>query len=71
MAVRVVTGPPGTGKTLTLTEMALEEFKVKNKKKKNKNLYYNSIFSNYPILLKKVKKSSMQQTDSKNMKAYQ
>lgn len=56
MAVRVVTGPPGTGKTLTLTEMALEEFKVKNKRRRNKNLYYNSIFSNYPILLKKSKK---------------
>lgn len=57
MAVRVITGPPGTGKTLTLTEMALEEFKNINKGIKRKDfIYYNSIFSNYPILLKKSKK---------------
>ena len=56
MAVRVITGPPGAGKTLTLTQMALEEFKNINKGRKNKNIYYNSIYSNYPILLKKSKK---------------
>ena len=57
MAIRVVTGPPGTGKTLTLTEMAIEEFNNINKGIKTKNfVYYNNIFSNYPILLKKSKK---------------
>lgn len=57
MAVRVITGPPGTGKTLTLTEMALEEFKNINKGIKKKDyIWYNSIYSNYPILLKKSKK---------------
>ena len=57
MAVRVITGPPGTGKTLTLTEMALEEFKNINRGIKKKNyIWYNSIYSNYPILLKKSKK---------------
>lgn len=57
MAVRVITGPPGTGKTLTMTQMALEEFKNINKGIKNKDyIWYNSIYSNYPILLKKSKK---------------
>jgi len=57
MAIRVITGPPGTGKTLTMTQMALEEFKVINKGiKKNNYVWYNSIYSNYPILLKKSKK---------------
>lgn len=56
MSVRVITGPPGTGKTLTMTEMALEEFKNINKGIKKKNyIWYNSIYSNYPILLKKSK----------------
>lgn len=57
MAVRVITGPPGTGKTLTMTQLALEEFKNINRGIKGKDyIYYNSIFSNYPILLKKSKK---------------
>ena len=57
MAVRVITGPPGTGKTLTMTQMALEEFKNINRGIKNKDyIWYNSIYSNYPILLKKSKK---------------
>lgn len=56
MAVRVVTAPPGYGKTLTLTQMALEEFDIQNKCiNKKKHIWYNSIYSNYPILLKKSK----------------
>lgn len=56
MAVRVITGPPGTGKTLTLTQMALEEFKGINSGIKRKDyIWYNTIYSNYPILLKKSK----------------
>lgn len=61
MAVRVITAPPGMGKTLNLTRIAIEQFKEhnkenRNKKEKKEEIFYNNIYSNYPILLKKSKK---------------
>ena len=46
-----------------MTQFALEEFKEQNRGIKKKDyIWYNSIYSNYPILLKKkkVKKNFMQ-----------
>lgn len=59
MAVRVITAPPGHGKTLNMTRKAIQIFNNQNSfiNKVNKNyIYYNSIYSNYPILLKHSKK---------------
>lgn len=61
MAVRVITAPPGHGKTLNMTRKAIQIFNNQNSflskiiNKKN-YIYYNSIYSNYPILLKHSKK---------------
>ena len=54
MAVRVLTAPPGMGKTLNLTRIAIELFKEENpffQRLKKNHIYYNNIYSNYPILL--------------------
>lgn len=54
MAVRVLTAPPGGGKTLNLTRIAILLFKEENpfsKRKRDNYIFYNSIYSNYPILL--------------------
>jgi hypothetical protein len=54
MAVRVISAPPGKGKTLNLTRIAIECFKELNPRKyriKEKYVFYNPIYSNYPILL--------------------
>lgn len=54
MAVRVITAPPGQGKTLNMTRIAIDIFKEMNpilKRHKEKYVFYNSIYSNYPILL--------------------
>lgn len=54
MAVRVLTAPPGMGKTLNLTRIAIELFKEENpflKRLKKDYIYYNNIYSNYPILV--------------------
>ena len=66
MAVRVITAPPGHGKTLNMTRIAISLFEEENKENikdkikriKNKELkkYKNTIYSNYPIRLKKTKK---------------
>lgn len=54
MAVRVLSAPPGHGKTLNMTRIAIKLFKDQNpflfRIKKN-SIYYNSIYSNYPILI--------------------
>lgn len=54
MAVRVITAPPGAGKTLNMTRIAIKIFKEQNpflKRFKSDYIFYNSIYSNYPILL--------------------
>src|SRR5574344_2480652 len=55
MAVRVISAPPGKGKTLNMTRIAIQSFKELNpflKRKFKKNyIFYNSIYSNYPILI--------------------
>lgn len=54
MAVRVITAPPGKGKTLNMTRIAIKIFKEQNpflKRIKENYIFYNSIYSNYPILL--------------------
>lgn len=54
MAVRVLSAPPGHGKTLNMTRIAIKLFKEENPKSKrikNDYIFYNSIYSNYPILL--------------------
>lgn len=54
MAVRVISAPPGKGKTLNMTRVAINIYKETNprKKRRDKNyIHYNSIYSNYPILL--------------------
>lgn len=54
MAVRVISAPPGHGKTLNMTRIAIDLFKEANpflKRIKNDYIFYNSIYSNYPILL--------------------
>ena len=55
MAVRVLSAPPGHGKTLNMTRIAIKIFKEQNpliKRIKNDYTFYNSIYSNYPILVK-------------------
>ena len=54
MAVRVISAPPGQGKTLNMTRIAISIFKETNpflKRNKKDFIFYNSIYSNYPILL--------------------
>lgn len=54
MAVRVISAPPGHGKTLNMTRISIKIFKEQNpflKRKKDDYIFYNSIYSNYPILL--------------------
>lgn len=54
MAVRVISAPPGKGKTLNMTRIAIKIFREQNpflKRIKNNYIMYNSIYSNYPILL--------------------
>lgn len=54
MAVRVLSAPPGHGKTLNMTRIALKIFKEQNPflhRIKNDYIFYNSIYSNYPILV--------------------
>ena len=56
MAIRVITAPPGHGKTLNMTRKAIQIFNnqnnVLNRINKKDYIYYNSIYSNYPNLLK-------------------
>ena len=54
MAVRVLSAPPGGGKTLNLTRLAISIYRRENnilKRHKKDYIHYNSIYSNYPILL--------------------
>lgn len=54
MAVRVISAPPGAGKTLNMTRIAIDIFKETNpwlKRQKKDYVFYNNIYSNYPILL--------------------
>lgn len=54
MAVRVITAPPGHGKTLNMTRIAIKIFKEQNNfsnRHRENYIFYNSIYSNYPILL--------------------
>ena len=55
MAVRVLSAPPGHGKTLNMTRIAIKLFKEENnfisRHFKKRYIYYNNIYSNYPILL--------------------
>jgi hypothetical protein len=54
MAVRVISAPPGHGKTLNMTRIAIKIFREQNpflKRIKKNYILYNSIYSNYPILL--------------------
>lgn len=54
MAVRVISAPPGHGKTLNMTRIAIKIFREQNpilKRIKKDYVFYNSIYSNYPILL--------------------
>lgn len=54
MAVRVISAPPGQGKTLNMTRIAIKIFREQNpilKRIKEDYIFYNSIYSNYPILV--------------------
>lgn len=54
MAVRVISAPPGQGKTLNMTRIAIKIFKEQNpylNRIKENYIFYNSIYSNYPILV--------------------
>ena len=54
MAVRVISAPPGQGKTLNMTRIAIQIFKEQNPffyRIKENSIFYNSIYSNYPILV--------------------
>lgn len=54
MAVRVITAPPGKGKTLNMTRLAIGLYREENgffKRIRKNYIHYNSIYSNYPILL--------------------
>lgn len=54
MAVRVLSAPPGHGKTLNMTRIAIKLFREENnffKRHKKNYVFYNSIYSNYPILV--------------------
>lgn len=54
MAVRVISAPPGHGKTLNMTRIAIKITKEYNPLRfriKNDYVFYNPIYSNYPILL--------------------
>ncbi len=63
MSVISINGLPGKGKTLTSVYLAKQHFKKQNKlfirilrKLRRKPEYYNSVYSNFPILLNKRKK---------------
>ena len=65
MSLIIIDGKPGMGKTLLLTWFAYKDFKEKNppfkvwftnKFTKKRWIYDNSIYSDFPILLKKPKK---------------
>lgn len=71
MAVRVLTAPPGKGKTLGLTRKAIQIFNDQNKlidKLKKEFVFYNSIYSNYPILLHHSKKKFKYKTPDGKIK---
>lgn len=54
MAVRILSAPVGKGKTVNLSRIAIKLYKEENnilKRHRKKYIHYNSIFSNYPILL--------------------
>ena len=54
MAVRILSAPPGKGKTLNLSRIAINLYKEENnfiRRHKKNIVHYNSIYSNYPILL--------------------
>lgn len=54
MAVRVISAPPGHGKTLNMTRFAIQIFREQNpflRRNKHDYIFYNSIYSNYPILV--------------------
>ena len=54
MAVRILSAPVGKGKTLNLSRIAIKLYKEENnifKRHKENYIHYNSIYSNYPILL--------------------
>ena len=71
MAVRVISAPPGKGKTLNMTRIAIDLFKEANpliKKIKKNYIFYNSIYSNYPILLWYQKKSFKYMTPNGDIK---
>lgn len=54
MAVRILSAPVGKGKTLNLSRIAIKLYKDENtflKRHKKDYIHYNSIYSNYPILL--------------------
>ena len=54
MAVRVISAPPGKGKTLNLTRIAIKLYRQANpfyKRYKEDYIHYNSIYSNYPLLV--------------------
>lgn len=70
MAVRVISAPPGQGKTLNMTRIAIKLFKEVNpffKRKKDDFIFYNSIYSNYPILLWYQKKKFNYMTPNGNV----
>ena len=75
MAVRIITAPPGTGKTFNMTRVALKEFDYQNPKKtiffkklfKRKVIYNNTIYSNYPIMLREFKKKVYWLDGAKNL----
>lgn len=54
MAVRVISAPPGQGKTLNMTRISIKIFREQNpflERIKENCIFYNSIYSNYPILV--------------------
>ena len=54
MAVRILSAPVGKGKTLNLSRIAIKLYKEENtifKRHRKSYIHYNSIYSNYPILL--------------------
>ena len=63
MSVISINGLPGKGKTLLSTHLAIKHFKEQNKflhrfirKLQRKEVIYNSVYSNFPILLDKKRK---------------
>lgn len=63
MSVISINGLPGKGKTLTSVHLAIKHYKKQNKfisrivrKLQRKDIIYNSVYSNFPILLDKRRK---------------